>query len=288
MITNGTRKSGRITTFDRGAAPAAVAFPAPVGQTRHAPGSFVLRRRGVTSPADRPGIRGRTQRALTWIGGHEPHILAAFVLVAGAIWTFVYLAGEVLEGETATLDERLLLTLRTTNDITDPLGPVWFEEVARDITGLGGVGILTLITLASAGFLVLQRKRHTAVYLLLAVGSGNLMSNLLKYLIDRPRPDLVPHAQQVYTSSFPSGHSMLAAVTYLTLGALLAGTQPNRRLKAYLLLIAALVTLLVGLSRVYLGVHWPTDVLAGWTAGAAWALLCWAIAERLRSRGEVE
>lgn len=115
-----------------------------------------------------------------------------------------------------------------------------------------------------------------------------LASTLLKQLFARPRPDLVPHAQLVYTSSFPSGHSMMSAVTFLTIGALLAGAQSSLRLKAYLLGSAALLTLLVGASRVYLGVHWPTDVLAGWTAGAAWALLCWAIAEWLRGRGEVE
>jgi undecaprenyl-diphosphatase len=242
----------------------------------------------VTPASGKSHIAARLWRVLQWIGGHETWVLVTFVLVAGAIWTFTEIAEEVFEGETATIDERLLLALRTTDDITDPIGPLWLEETARDITGLGSVGILTLITFASAGYLALQRKGHSALYLLAAVGGGNLVSNLLKLGFGRPRPDLVPHAQAVYTSSFPSGHSMMAAVTWLTLGALLAGVQPNLRLKAYLLIVAALVTMLVGVSRVYLGVHWPTDVLAGWTAGAAWALLCWALAQRLRKRGEVE
>lgn len=222
------------------------------------------------------------------IRGYEPYMLAVFVLLAGAVWGFAELADEVTEGTTASLDERVLLALRSPDDVTDPLGPVWFQELARDITAFGGIGVLVLITALATGFLVLQYKHHMAIYLVIATGGGILASTLLKAIFDRPRPDLVPHAQAVYTSSFPSGHSMLSAVTFLTIGALLAGTQPNLRLKTYLLSVAVLMTLLVGISRVYLGVHWPTDVLAGWTAGAAWALLCWAVAERLRDRGDVE
>ena len=231
---------------------------------------------------------GPIRRALTWIGAHEPQVLVTLVLIAGAVWMFAELAGEVLEGDTADFDERMLLSLRVAGDLTDPVGPGWFEETARDITGLGGFGVLALLTLVAAGYLLLHGKNHTALYLVLAIGSGILMSTVLKHVFDRPRPDLVPHAQVVYTSSFPSGHSMMSAVVFLTVGALLAGVQTNLRLRAYLLGVAALITLLVGASRVYLGVHWPTDVLAGWTAGAAWALLCWVVYVRLRRRGQVE
>jgi undecaprenyl-diphosphatase len=226
--------------------------------------------------------------APAWLGALEPRALLAWLVAAAAVWGFVELADEVLEGETRAVDERLLLMLRTTEDRSDPLGPSWVEELARDVTGLGSAGVLTIITLASAGVLALQRKRQLAVYVLVAVAGGTVVSTLLKLGFDRPRPDLVAHGQVVYTSSFPSGHSMISAVAFLTLGALLASGQTNLALRAYLIGLAGFLTVIVGVSRVYLGVHWPTDVLAGWTAGAAWALVCWAFAERLRRRGAVE
>ena len=203
-------------------------------------------------------------------------------------WGFVELAGEVLEGETHAFDERILLALRSATDRSDPLGPGWLEELMRDVTGLGSTGVLTFITLAAAGFLALNRKTHAALFVVAAVGGGMLLSTLLKMGFDRPRPDLVPHGALVYTASFPSGHATLSAVVYLTLGALLARVQPRFVLKLYLLGLAILLTVTVGVSRVYLGVHWPTDVLAGWAIGAAWALFCWAAALWLQRRGQVE
>ncbi|HEX6999634.1 MAG TPA: phosphatase PAP2 family protein [Gammaproteobacteria bacterium] len=233
-------------------------------------------------------MRDRLSRLLAWTGAHELGFLVALLLAAGGVWLFAELADEVTEGETRAIDERLLLALRERDDPNDPLGPAWAEELARDVTGLGGAGILGLVTLAGAGFLFLQGKRHLALYVLAAVGGGALLSLLLKSGFDRPRPDLVAHGQAVYTSSFPSGHAMLSAVTYLTLGALLASGQSSLRMRAYLIGLAALLSAAVGVSRIYLGVHWPTDVLAGWTAGAAWALVCWGVAEYLRRRGRVE
>jgi undecaprenyl-diphosphatase len=215
-------------------------------------------------------------------------VLAALALAAAALWGFVELAGEVLEGETRAFDERILLALRSPADPSDPLGPGWLEELMRDVTGLGSTGVLTFITLAAAGFLALDRKTHAALLVVAAVGGGMLLSTLLKMGFDRPRPDLVPHGTLVYTASFPSGHATLSAVAYLTLGALLARVQPRLVLKLYLLGLAILLTVSVGVSRVYLGVHWPTDVLAGWALGAAWALFCWAAALWLQRRGQVE
>jgi undecaprenyl-diphosphatase len=228
------------------------------------------------------------QRLLHWLGGHQKATLAGLCLVSLALWAFVELAGGVTGGTVGTFDQRLLLALRSPLDPTDPLGPPWFEEMARDVTALGGMGILVFLTLAVAGYLILRGRRGLALYTLVAVGSGIGMSFLLKALFQRPRPDLVPHATAVYTSSFPSAHAMASAVVFLTLGGMLARIQPRRRLQGYILLVAAFLTASVGLSRVYLGVHWPTDVLGGWAAGAAWATAGWLILERLQGRGGVE
>jgi undecaprenyl-diphosphatase len=203
-------------------------------------------------------------------------------------WAFVAVADEVREGETHALDSRLLLALRDPQDPANPLGPTWLEESARDITGLGGHAILTLMTLAAVIYLLMAGKRGAAVLVVAAIAGGMLLSTGLKLGFERPRPDLVPHATRVYTASFPSGHAMLSAITYLTLGALLTRVQKRRRIRAFIMGLAVALTLLVGISRVYLGVHWPSDVLAGWSVGAAWASLCWFVALQLQRRGQVE
>ncbi len=205
-----------------------------------------------------------------------------------ATWGFIEVADEVVEGESHATDSRLILALRNANDLSDPLGPHWVEELGRDLTALGGVGVLTLLTLSVAGYLWLIGKVRAMVLMLGAIGSGLLVSTLLKQTFDRSRPDLVPHNSQVYTASFPSGHSMMAAITYLTLAALIARVVPNRATKVYFLALAVIVTISVGMSRVYLGVHWPSDVLAGWAVGASWALLFWLITRLLQHKGEVE
>lgn len=226
--------------------------------------------------------------ALLLLGRKELPLLIGLLAIAAGLWAFVELADEVLEHETLAIDRALLLSMRNAEDLSDPIGPRWFEETARDFTALGGVGVLATITLASAGFLVLDGKHRAALFVLLAVTSGQAISMFLKYWFDRPRPDLVPHGSHVYTSSFPSGHSLMATVTYLTLGVLLARTVTDRRLKVYLVSLAILLSAAIGASRVYLGVHWPTDVLAGWTLGACWAIFCWIIELYLQRAGQVE
>lgn len=225
---------------------------------------------------------------LHWLGGYSGTTLLILALLTGAVWGFIELADEVVEGETNALDERLLLALRNPEDLSDPLGPHWLEEMGRDFTALGGVGVLTLITFSTLGFLLLRRQFHACLYIAVAVGGAIAMSSLLKMGFDRPRPDLVAHGSYVYTASFPSGHSMMASAVYFTLASLLASLELSGRVRAYLLAIAALFSLLVGISRVYLGVHWPTDVLAGWAAGIAWALLCWLVGQQLQQRSLIE
>jgi undecaprenyl-diphosphatase len=213
--------------------------------------------------------------------------LAFLALVIGAIWGFAELSDEVVEGATRSLDRSLLLLLRTPGDLSDPIGPEYLEEMGRDLTALGGVVVLTLATLAAGGFFLLRRQYGTMLYLLVSTGGGILAAGLFKQAFDRPRPDLVPHGSIVHTASFPSGHSMMAAVAYLTLGVLIARVLPQQRQKIYVLTVAVLVTVLVGISRVFLGVHWPTDVLAGWLAGAGWAIACYLGARLLAKRGHV-
>jgi undecaprenyl-diphosphatase len=210
----------------------------------------------------------------------EPRILLALAIIAGGTLFFAELADKVLDGETSHFDRTILLSLRHPADLS-PLGPPFVQEAARDITALGSITVLTLLTLGTCLYFTFDNNRPTALFLAGSVVSGSLLSTLLKDLIHRPRPDIVPAAVYVATTSFPSGHSMLSAVTYLTLGVILARAHPLRRLKAFFLLSAVLLTTLVGISRVYLGVHWPTDVLAGWTAGAIWALICLLAARRL-------
>jgi undecaprenyl-diphosphatase len=214
--------------------------------------------------------------------------LLVLALLAGGLWGFIELADEVLEGETHAIDEAILVALRMPGDFSDPLGPGWLEEMMRDFTALGGTGVLTLLTLAVIGFLLVARAPRAALAVALAIGGGILLSTLLKSGFDRPRPDLVPHGSIVYTASFPSGHSMMSATVYLTLAALVSRVLRRRRLRFYLVGVAVLLTLLVGFSRVYLGVHWPTDVLAGWTLGATWALLASLVMLRLQLRRSVE
>ncbi|WP_458094824.1 phosphatase PAP2 family protein [Roseomonas sp. WA12] len=227
-------------------------------------------------------------RAPQRIGAAAFTRLAALLLAITGVLAFVGLAGEVLEGETLAFDRAVLLALRDPANPADPIGPAWFEEAARDVTGLGSHTILIGLTLGVTILLALNRKRGAAFLVLGSIAGAMLISAGLKILFERPRPDLVPHAVEVYTASFPSGHAMLSAATYLTLGALIAQVQARWRTRSYVILVAVLTTVLVGASRVYLGVHWPTDVLAGWCLGAAWALLCWLAAVTLQRRGRVE
>lgn len=222
------------------------------------------------------------------VSSMEKSIVIAACILAISLYGFVEIADDVSEGDTASFDRAILLFFREPGDTSNPLGPEWLESVMRDFTALGGVAVLTTFTLLVIGFLLLTRKRHAAWMVIISVTGGVVLSNLLKWGFGRPRPDLVPHATIVYTQSFPSAHAMLSAIVYLTLGALMVRTQADVRVKAYVLFAACLLTVIVGVSRVYLGVHWPTDVLAGWAVGTSWALICWLVMLWLQGSGKVE
>ena len=220
---------------------------------------------------DRVKPRDRTELALL-IGG-----IAVLLLLV----VFMKLASEVLEGETQGFDRRILLALRSPTDLSRPIGPSWLLSAAFDITALGSPTVLGLTVFAVAGFLLLQGLWRRAVFVTVASFGGWFLNGALKQLFQRPRPDVVPHLRDVTSLSFPSGHALTSAVVYLTLGALSMHSARRRITKLYCMAVAMLATVLVGLSRIYLGVHYPTDVLAGWLIGLSWALLCWLIERSL-------
>jgi undecaprenyl-diphosphatase len=198
------------------------------------------------------------------------------------------LAGEVLEGETMAFDSAILRAFRNPADPGDPIGPPIVEAAVRDVTALGSDTIIFLLIGIISGFLALKGQKRLALLIVGAVAGGAVFSVILKEVFQRSRPDLVPHAVTVYSPSFPSGHAMVSATAYLTLGALLARSVKEKVLKAYVLGAAVTLTILIGITRVYLGVHWPTDVLAGWTAGSVWAIICSNLARRLQLEGKIE
>ena len=204
----------------------------------------------------------------------------ALVLVfifLGVVGGFFEFASEVREKETEKFDEAVMLAIRE----SDPTRSPRVGEIARDLTALGGVTVLTIVTLVSFGVAVFSGRTKLGWLGVSAVVAGSLATSLLKYSYDRPRPDLFEHGSWVYNASFPSGHSMMSAVVYLTLGILVARIQRRRAVRWFIVSISIMLTLLVGFSRIYLGVHWPTDVVGGWMLGGAWAVLVWIVAMKV-------
>ena len=231
-----------------------------------------------------PLLRALRQSAI----GREPLVFAAILVICLGVWVVVHLSEEVREPTPIRLDAAILKALRQPGDPHRLRGPAWVESMVRDVTALGGVIVLALVVGAVCGFLILIRHHHM-MWLVLACTVGAVAINsTLKHVIDRPRPTVVPKLTDVRSESFPSGHSAMSAAVYLTLGGLLAQTVKQRRLKLYFMGVALLLAFMVGASRVALGVHYPSDVLAGWSTGLAWSLLCWLAARYLQRRGAIE
>ncbi|HEX7862771.1 MAG TPA: phosphatase PAP2 family protein [Verrucomicrobiae bacterium] len=214
-------------------------------------------------------------------------LLLVFACVSSA-WLFIEVADEVGDGETAAFDKAALRAFRDPNDLSDPLGPRRIEEAVRDITALGSTTVLLLFSLLAAGFLLFTRRFNACLLLISALGGGLLLNWTLKNYFDRPRPEYVTQLHYVDSNSFPSGHALLSTVVYLSIGALASRLVAKRRQKIYIVAAAVLLVALVGVSRVYLGVHYPTDVLAGWSVGTLWAIICWFAARYLQLRGKLD
>ena len=199
----------------------------------------------------------------------RPLSLSLLVGLAAALlaWSFVHLGSEMAEGDTRAFDMFILRAVQAVRD-SHP----WLAAVMRDLSGLGSTAVLTLCTTITVGYLALVSVRRMAGLVAIAVITGAVGISLLKGTFARVRPGAAFAEVVVAGMSFPSGHAAMSAIVFLTLGALLASTRSRAVERTYILAVAAFMTLLVGLSRVALGVHWATDVLAGWAFGFGWAL----------------
>ncbi len=229
-------------------------------------------------------VQRKFSNTIRWFASHDLAVLLAVLVVVTGTWGFVVLAGKMVEGRGQTFDEWAIRCLRRPEDTAVLIGPRWLVEAARNVTALGGVPVLACVNLAVAGGFLFRRKFKALAFVLAAVIGGLLLMLLMKEYFSRPRPQVVPYLCAVDGSSFPSGHSMMSAIVYLTLGVLLASGIAQWRFRLGLLAMALLLAGLVGVSRVCLGVHYPSDVLAGWTAGLVWATFCWLLARKSKRR----
>lgn len=211
------------------------------------------------------------------------HLAAAATFLL-AVGVFLELADDAPEGDYLPIETRIMQALREGGQ---PLGPAGTAVVIRDITALGSAVVLILMTLLMVGYLWMSGSHRVAALIAVATAGGQGLNFVLKHSFARERPDAVLHLVEVSSTSFPSGHSMASSIFYLTSGALLARMAKRRREKAYFVGAALIITFMIGFSRVYLGVHYPTDVLAGWSAGTAWAMVCWFVADWLGRRGKL-
>jgi undecaprenyl-diphosphatase len=220
--------------------------------------------------------------------GLEVEVLIGFIVLTFLIALFVLIASDMAEGDTLAWDRAILRRMRSAEMPLSPVGPLWLRKWMVDITTLGGGPFLTLLTAIIAGFLFVTRRPAMALFLVASTAGGGMAGAFLKNYFVRERPDVVPHLVEVQSMSFPSAHAFNSAVIYLTLGALLARAETRRPVRLYIICTALFLTVVIGISRVYLGVHYPSDVLAGWCAGAAWAAGCAFVARSLQRQHKLE
>lgn len=207
-------------------------------------------------------------------------VLVIGLALCALLFLFLRLASEVMEGDTQAFDVAILRSLRDAADPARPIGPAWMETALVDITALGSPVVLGLIVVIITGYLLLEARYKTALIVAMTAITSEVLDEFLKLVFARPRPTVVPHLRTVVTASFPSGHAMESAIIYLTLGALLMRVVEGRLTKIYTMAVAMFLTLLVGVSRVFLGVHYPTDVVGGWMLGFLWAALTFLVTRR--------
>lgn len=210
-----------------------------------------------------------------------PWPILALGAVALLLLGLIGFGHEVMEGDAAELDRAIMLAMRVPGHPEQPLGPHWLPSAVRDVTALGSSTVLTMVVLVTAAFLALKGRLRSAALVIAATTLGALAVTLVKVLIARARPDLVQQLMQEASSSFPSGHAANSAIVYLTLATLLFPVVRGWQMRGFVLAVAMLLVGLIGISRVYLGVHWPSDVLAGWAFGSCWALLWWGVELKL-------
>ena len=203
-------------------------------------------------------------------------------------WLVLKSVRKLYKGRLEAIDNDLLRALRTPQNPAVPIGPRWLPQAAKDVTALGSGTNLSIATGIVVGFLCLNRRIRATGFLLSSVGSGLLLCQSLKGFFARRRPTVVPHLVHFDPASFPSGHSMGAAMVYLTLGSLISRQVAGPLAKTYFLSVALVLAVVVGVSRVYLGVHYPSDVFAGWAAGSLWSSACAQTARWLQHQGSVE
>ncbi|MBX9616068.1 MAG: phosphatase PAP2 family protein [Caulobacteraceae bacterium] len=211
--------------------------------------------------------------------------LGALGGIALGVLAFAGIADDLTQADSHGFDGRVLAWMQPVAG--RPRGPWWLQEAAADLTSLGGISVLALFAVAAIGILLILRKRLSAVLLVTGLAGGVALSEGLKALFERQRPPAAYQAVDTLNASFPSGHALLATVFYLTVAVLMTRAFPRRRLKAYVLSVGVLFALLVGLTRVYLGAHWATDVLAGWCVGAAWAVALWLVSHAVERHQRV-